>query len=204
MLDIRRLTFAYSSQATPWVFDFKVEPGQCLAIQGPSGSGKSTLMNLIAGFLAPESGDIRFNGQSLLAAAPWDRPVTSVFQDHNLFEHLDVKTNVGLGVHPGMKLSSTQMNSIIDGLQRVGLAGLENRLPSELSGGQRQRVALLRAVMRSQPVLLLDEPLTGLDSATRTQLRDLLLEQKSRGVTMILASHDDEDRHVLADTSWSL
>lgn len=130
--------------------------------------------------------------------------MTSVFQEHNLFEHLNVKTNIGLGIHPGMKLTSHQKQVIIDGLIRVGLKGLGKRMPAELSGGQRQRVALLRAILRDQPILLLDEPLTGLDTDTREVLRAMLLELKAKGTTIILASHDEEDRRVLADSQWSL
>lgn len=204
MLDVRNLTFSYSPDQKPWTFSFRLEPGQCIAIQGPSGSGKSTLMNLLAGFLSPGSGDILWAGTSLLDAKPWERPMTSVFQENNLFEHLDVATNIGLGIHPGMKLSPVQRQAVEDGLKQVGLAGLGKRLPSELSGGQRQRVALLRAMLRNQPLLLLDEPLTGLDSDTRSLLRSMLLDYKSHGTAIVLASHDDEDRQLLADIVWNL
>lgn len=204
MLEVKNLVFAYPEQETPWNFNFTLEPGQCIAIHGASGSGKSTLMNLLAGFLEPQSGDILWRNKSLRNSAPWQRPMTSVFQEHNLFEHLNVKANIGLGIHPGLKLSPENEQVIEQGLQNVGLGGFGTRLPGDLSGGQRQRVALLRAILRQQPVMLLDEPLTGLDSDARDLLRKLLLEHKARGALIVLASHDEEDRRVLADSVCSL
>jgi len=175
-----------------------------MAIRGTSGSGKTTLLNLIAGFLQPGSGTILWNGQPLHQLEPWQRPVTSVFQEHNLFEHLDVATNIGLGLHPGLKLTKEQKTRIEQTLERTGLGGVGTRMPGDLSGGQRQRVALVRAILRRKPVLLLDEPLTGLDPEAKNSLRTMLLEEKAQGVTMILASHDEEDRKLLADQHWNL
>lgn len=200
MLEVRNLAFAYPDQESPWNFDFTVEPGQCIAVHGASGSGKSTLMNLLAGFLEPQSGDILWQDESLRQRAPWQRPMTSVFQEHNLFEHLNVEANIGLGIHPGLKLTPENQQAIDQGLLSVGLGGFAKRLPGDLSGGQRQRVALLRALLRQKPILLLDEPLTGLDSEARNLLRQLLLEEKSRGTLIVLASHDKEDRDLLADS----
>ncbi|SHK64919.1 thiamine transport system ATP-binding protein [Marinobacter antarcticus] len=204
MLEVKNLVFAYPGQETPWNFNFTVEPGQCIAIHGASGSGKSTLMNLLAGFLEPQSGDILWQDKSIRHLPPWERPMTSVFQEHNLFEHLSVEANIGLGIHPGLKLSPADQQAIERGLQSVGLGNFGKRLPGDLSGGQRQRVALLRAILRQQPVMLLDEPLTGLDSEARDLLRQLLLEQKTQGALIVLASHDEEDRRILADSVCSL
>ncbi len=204
MLEVKNLVFAYPNQNTPWNFQFSVEPGKCIAIHGASGSGKSTLMNLLAGFLQPQSGDILWQGKSIRNHAPWHRPMTSVFQEHNLFEHLSVEANIGLGIHPGLKLTEENRQAIERGLEKVGLGGFGKRLPGDLSGGQRQRVALLRAILRQQPLLLLDEPLTGLDSDARGLLRQWLLEQKAHGTLIVLASHDEEDRQILADSVCSL
>jgi len=204
MLDVRNLRFRYRKDAACWHFSFSVAAGECLAISGASGSGKSTLLNLLAGFLTPESGSICWQGQELTGTPPWERPMTSVFQENNLFEHLDVATNIGLGIHPGLKLSTEQRQAISEGLQQLGLAGFEQRMPGDLSGGQRQRVAVLRALLRPQPILLLDEPLTGLDPEARTLLRSQLLQQKQQGRLLILASHDAEDREVLADRTLLL
>ncbi len=204
MLDVENLCFRYPEQARGWEYHFSLSPGHCVAIHGASGSGKTTLLNLIAGFLEPDSGQIKWNGTPIQNLKPWNRPVTSVFQEHNLFEHLDVATNIGLGLHPGLKLTSEQKKSIDQGLERTGLAGFGIRMPGDLSGGQRQRVALVRAILRRQPLLLLDEPLTGLDSEAKTALRAMLLEEKSQGVALVLASHDEDDRKLLADSYWNL
>lgn len=204
MLEVKNLVFAYPGQNAPWNFNITAEPGECIAIHGASGAGKSTLMNLLAGFLEPQSGDILWQEQSIRKQAPWQRPMTSVFQEHNLFEHLNVETNIGLGIHPGLKLTQENRLAIERSLQSVGLEGFGKRLPGDLSGGQRQRVALLRALLRQQPVLLLDEPLTGLDSNARDSLRQLLLEEKTNGTIIVLASHDDEDRRILADSVCNL
>jgi len=204
MLDVQQLAFRYPGQSDNWHFDFTVRPGECLAIQGASGSGKSTLLNLVAGFLQPDNGSILWQNRPIHHHKPWQRPVTSVFQEHNLFEHLDVFTNIGLGLHPGMKLTEKQKQDIGQALARTGLAGFANRMPGELSGGQRQRVTLVRAILRRQPLLLLDEPMTGLDPDTRAELHRMLLEEKTRGIALLLASHDPEDRKVLADRHWNL
>ena len=204
MLEIRELQFRYSRQTPAWDFNLTVSPGECLAVQGASGSGKSTLLALVAGFLHPQHGDILWRERPIQGQKPWQRPVTSLFQEHNLFEHLDVFTNIGLGLHPGLKLTGQQNRAIEQALVRTGLAGFERRLPGELSGGQRQRVALIRTILRRQPLLLLDEPMTGLDPDTRAELHRMLLEEKQQGVAMLLVSHDPEDRKALADRHWNL
>lgn len=204
MLELQQLAFHYPGQTTGWTFNLSVAPGECLAVTGASGSGKSTLMNLVAGFLPAHSGQMLWQGQSIRTLPPWQRPVTSVFQEHNLFEHLDVFTNIGLGLHPGLKLSDGQTKDIEAGLEQTGLAGFGRRMPGDLSGGQRQRVALLRAILRRQPVLLLDEPMTGLDDQNRQIIQDLLTTEKAAGVAMLLASHDDQDRRALADRALAL
>lgn len=204
MLEVRELQFRYSGRTPAWNFNLSVLPSECLAVKGASGSGKSTLLALIAGFLQPQQGDILWRDQPIHGLKPWQRPVTSLFQEHNLFEHLDVFTNIGLGLHPGLKLSGQQIRAIQQALVRTGLAGFERRLPGELSGGQRQRVALIRAILRRQPLLLLDEPMTGLDPDTRAELHRMLLEEKQQGVAMLLVSHDPEDRKALADRDWNL
>ncbi|MBB3143321.1 ATP-binding cassette domain-containing protein [Halomonas organivorans] len=180
-------------------FSFGLAPGECLAVEGPSGAGKSTLLALLAGFLEPGGGRLTWQGRDLLSLPPWERGITTVFQDHNLFDHLPVWLNVGLGLASDMKLSRGQRSRVREGLAEVGLAGLHDRMPDELSGGQRQRVALLRALLRGAPLLLLDEPFTGLDDATRRGLWDLVRRQMSAGVAVLLVSHDRDDIEALAD-----
>ncbi len=204
MLKLRNLHFSYPGQGKGWRFEFSVPQGQCLAVHGASGSGKSTLLGLIAGFLNPSAGQVLWHSEAIDHQSPWQRPVSSVFQEHNLFEHLDVFTNIGLGRHPGLKLSARDKQAIDQALERTGLGGFARRMPGELSGGQRQRVALIRAILRRQPLLLLDEPMTGLDPQARHELHDMLREEKANGITMILASHDQDDRKALADSYWNL
>lgn len=208
MLDCRDLTFHYQrcdpGETPDFCFDFQLAPGECLAVQGPSGSGKSTLLGLLAGFLLPSAGSLSWKGRDLLELPPWQRGITTVFQEHNLFDHLPVWRNVGLGLAPDMRLSASQMKRIREGLAEVGLEGLHERLPGELSGGQRQRVALLRALLRGSPVLLLDEPFTGLDEDTRRGLWAQVLRHKAQGVAVLLVSHDRDDIEALADRQLRL
>ncbi|MBZ9538737.1 ATP-binding cassette domain-containing protein [Modicisalibacter tunisiensis] len=203
MLECRDLQFHYDradpGETPDFDFTLRLAPGECLAVQGPSGCGKSTLLNLIAGFLEPASGWLGWAGRSWRDLPPWERALTTVFQEDNLFAHLPVWINVGLGLAPDLRLDAAAHRRIRDGLARVGLEGLQDRLPEALSGGQRQRVALLRALLRERPLLLLDEPFSGLDADNRHQLWELVREQRRRGVAVLLVSHDSEDIRALAD-----
>jgi len=202
MLEIDNLLFRYPGQSAEtdgWCFKVSIQEGECVALTGPSGCGKSTLLNLVAGFLAPAGGDIRWKGQSLGPLPPWKRPVTTVFQEQNLFDHLTVAENIGLGLHPGLRLSKAQWSRIEGALEDVNLGGFGIRRAESLSGGQRQRVAIVRALLRPQPVLLLDEPMTGLDDENRTILQGQLRQARDQGKTLVLVSHDIRDRQALAD-----
>lgn len=198
MLEIRQLRFDYHD--SPMIYDLEVSTDSCTALIGPSGGGKSTLLNLIAGFERPVSGNIRFEGHSLAGMAPQDRPVTMLFQEHNLFPHLTAAQNVGLGLHPGLKLTKEQQDKVREALDHVGLAGLGSRFPAQLSGGQRQRVALARSLARNKPLLLLDEPFSALDPGRRKKMLDLVDRlRKERQLTVVMASHAPEDARVIAD-----
>lgn len=197
MLEIRHLRFDYEN--SPMIYDLTVDRGSCIALIGPSGGGKSTLLNLIAGFVDPVSGDILFEGRSLLSLAPQNRPVTMLFQEHNLFPHLTASENVGLGLHPGLKLDSGQKTQVAEALAHVGLDGLGDRLPAQLSGGQRQRVALARSLVRNKPLLLLDEPFSALDPGRRQQMLALVDQlRQERGLTVLMASHAPDDARSIA------
>ncbi len=179
-------------------YDLTLQQGQLLLVTGPSGAGKTTLLNLIAGFETPLSGEICFNGQALTHLAPQQRPVTMLFQEHNLFPHLNALDNAGLGLYPAP--AARRRAAARDALREAGLAGLEMRLPGELSGGQRQRVALARALLRDRPLLLLDEPFAGLDPASRTMMLDLLNRLRAtRNPSILLVSHAPEDLLAGAD-----
>ena len=170
------------------------------AIAGPSGSGKTTLLNLMAGFERPNSGRILFNGHDVTALHPADRPVSLIFQDNNLFAHLNVFTNVGLGIDPGLRLSQADRQAISTALERTGLSGYETRLPGSLSGGEKQRAAFARALVRKRPFLLLDEPFAALDPGLRKGMGVLLRElQAETGVSVIMVTHQPDEVRRLAD-----
>ncbi len=147
--------------------DFAIAAGRRVAIVGASGSGKSTLLMLIGGFLAPDAGRILWNGADLTNLPPGERPMSTVFQDQNLFPHLDVAANVGLGLSPSLRLTATDRTKVSEALERVGLSGLDRRKPGDLSGGQQARVALARTLIRGRPIMLLDEAFAGLPSCRR-------------------------------------
>lgn len=181
-------------------FNCGFERGRITTVVGPSGSGKSTLLNLVSGFERPDSGQIEIACRDVTDLAPAERPVSLVFQDNNLFSHLDLFTNIGLGIHPAMRLTPADRKAISDALERVGLAGYERRLPGSLSGGERQRVAFARALVRHRPVMLLDEPFAALDPGLRTAMVDLLVDLHAEtGATILLVTHDPRDVERLAD-----
>ncbi|MFT4181313.1 MAG: ATP-binding cassette domain-containing protein [Rhizobium sp.] len=181
-------------------FDCALPPGRIIAVTGPSGSGKSTFLNLLAGFEPPDRGRILLAGQDVTARHPSERPVSLVFQDNNLFAHLDLFTNIGLGIHPSLRLSPRDRERISQALARVGLAGYEKRLPGTLSGGERQRAAFARALVRDKPILLLDEPFAALDPGLRAGMAELLTAlHRETGNTVLLVSHDPAEVRRLAD-----
>lgn len=180
-------------------FDLDVEAGRFLAVIGPSGAGKSTLLSLIAGFEHPLEGHVRLMGRDCTGAAPSNRPVTIVFQEHNLFPHLDVWRNVALGRAPDLRLSTSGEAEVAAALARVGLSGFEKRKPKELSGGERQRVAIARALVREKPILLLDEPFAALGPALRRDMLKLVRDLwRERGLTVVLVSHYPGDARLAA------
>ncbi len=178
--------------------DWSVGAGEKIAIIGPSGAGKSTLLMGIAGFLAADSGRILWDGNDLATQAVGGRPMTILFQDHNLFAHLTVADNLGLGLSPRLRLGDHQRRQIESVLARVGLTGFGLRKPADLSGGQQSRVALARALLRARPVLLLDEPFSALGPALRHEMLDLTTEL-ARGAAVLMVTHDPQDAQRFAD-----
>ncbi len=201
MLKIDHLSFSFESTKSndkksdlKMEFTLDVSAGEILSVIGPSGSGKTTLLNLVAGFVKPTSGKILINDKDISQLEISQRPVTTVFQENNLFPHLDVFTNVALGIQPSLKLNESEKQQIHQALENVGLVNLTKRLPKELSGGQRQRVALARALVRKHSILLLDEPLAALGPAMREEIIDLLKELvETEKMCALLISHQPED-----------
>lgn len=175
-------------------FDMTIQAGSLTVIIGPSGAGKTTLLQVIAGFVPLRAGTVSVNGGDISTLAPGKRPIAMLFQENNLFSHLTASRNVALGIHPGLRLSKTDLETVEHGLATVGLAGYGNRRPGELSGGQRQRVALARALVTNRPILLLDEPFAALGPAQRQDMLALVDRlRRERDLTVLLVSHQTDD-----------
>ena len=172
--------------------------GEFVALLGPSGCGKTTLLRMIAGFEAPEAGEIRIAGETVAGSAwraPERRRVGMVFQDYALFPHLTVAENVGFGLH--RRAREARVDAV---LELVGLPAVHGRYPHELSGGQQQRVALARALAPQPQVVLLDEPWSSIDPLLRSSMRDELAAiLRAAGTTVLLVTHDQEEALALAD-----
>ena len=180
--------------------DWQVAAGERVALIGPSGAGKSTLLMALAGFFAPAQGRILWQGADLAQVAPGDRPLTMLFQDQNLFPHLTLVQNLGLGLSPTLRLTPSQVAQIEAALKRVGLAGMGARKPGQLSGGQQGRAALARALLRARPVLLLDEPFAALGPALKAEMLDLLEEvATATGAAVLRVTHYPNDAKRFAD-----
>ncbi len=192
MLVIEDLHFAYGEHV--FHYNLSLPRGEVLALLGTSGAGKTSLLNLLAGFEDSVSGLAEFDGVSLLDKVPQDRPISMIFQDHNLFMHLSVGDNVALGNF------GADREEILQSLSRVGLADFANRFPSSLSGGQISRVALARALLRDKPLLLLDEAFTALHPALRFEMLDLLDNLRvEKKLTVILVTHLPDEALRIAD-----
>lgn len=177
-----------------------VRRGEFLTILGPSGSGKTTTLMLLAGFVAPDEGDILIAGKSVAAVPSYRRDQGIVFQSYALFPHLSVRRNLEFPLEMrGIKAAerATRVDRI---LQRVHLHDFGSRMPSQLSGGQQQRVALARALIADPPILLLDEPLGALDRNLRDQMQgEIKSLHKEFGITTVCVTHDQEEALTLSD-----
>ena len=192
----------YPGSQLPAVKDvsLKVEKGELVCLLGPSGCGKTTTLKIIAGLLEPEKGSVCFDGEDVTAIPAEHREAVMVFQSHLLFPFLGVAENVGFGLKMQGMGKEEICRRVTPMLERMQLAGYEDRRPSQLSGGQRQRVALARALVLGPKVLLLDEPLSNLDASLRDEMRELILSIKEElDLTIIFVTHDQEEAVLLAD-----
>jgi thiamine transport system ATP-binding protein len=179
--------------------DWSVGKGARVAVIGPSGAGKSTLLMALAGFV-PHLGRITWDGTDLGPLAPGDRPLSILFQDQNLFPHLTLAQNLGLGLSPRLRLTPADHDRIRATLARVGLSGMAERRPGQLSGGQIGRAALARALLRARPILLLDEPFAALGPALKAEMLDLVSETATEtGALVLMVTHDPADARRFAD-----
>ena len=205
MLNIKNLQYQYKNANDTYTYNLEVKPSEVVAILGQSGSGKSTLLDIVAGFIEPSAGSVVFDGQELLGLSVEKRPITILFQNHNLFEHLTVQKNILLGVNKTLKDSIEEVEKVQDILKEVGLEAYEHKLASELSGGQQQRVALARVLMRREPVLLLDEPFSGLDDATRIEMLELVQKiTRKHKLHTIMVTHDIDDCNRIANHIYKM
>lgn len=201
-VNIISLNKIYPKQPAPILKDFSlsVHDGEMVALLGPSGSGKSTLLKLITGIERPDSGDIQFDGSSELSIDPNKRGAVLMFQKSYLFPFLSVEDNIGFGLKVQGASSQTIHAEVKRMLDLIGLPGIERRRPGQLSGGEGQRVALARALVTNPKLLLLDEPLSSLDTEVRMNLQEAIrVIQRELGVTTIFVTHDLGEAMAMSD-----
>jgi ABC-type sugar transport system ATPase subunit len=180
--------------------DLRVEDGEFVVLVGPSGCGKSTLLRLIAGLETPTAGRIVIDGADVTADPPQRRDLAMVFQSYALYPHMSVRENLAYGLKVRRTDAATIAERVADAATALGIGELLDRRPAQLSGGQRQRVALGRAIVRRPKAFLLDEPLSNLDPALRTQARaELRRLHRQIRTTMIYVTHDQEEAMTLGD-----
>ncbi len=203
-LDVEDLTVRFGAMVAVDQVDLEVPAGSVVAVLGPSGCGKSTLLRVVAGLETPASGSVRYDGKDLAGVPTHKRGFALMFQDGQLFEHLDVAGNIAYplrlrrgSAHLGRV---AQRERVAELLSLVGLEGFADRSPATLSGGERQRVALARALAVRPRLLLLDEPLSSLDRSLRERLAsDLHDILRDAGATVMLVTHDQEEAFAVAD-----
>lgn len=190
----------YGSNVVLNGINLEVKQGELLTLLGPSGCGKSTTLNLIAGFLEADRGEVYIKGKKVTKVPPYKRDLGMVFQTYSLFPHMTVYENLNFGLKLRKIAQAEKDKRISRVLELVKMAGLGNRYPRELSGGQRQRVAIARALVVEPELLLLDEPLSNLDAKLRHELRtEIKRLQKEIGVTTIFVTHDQEEALSMSD-----
>ena len=197
MLIIKNLEFSWPTKEK-FQFNFFVKEGEIVTLEGPSGIGKTTLINLIAGFLQPEKGEIYWHKERIDSLDPVDRPVSTIFQTDNLFEHLSCFQNVSLALLSDGKISSSRVEQINNYFLEMGIGNLQSIFPGEISGGQQARVSIVRALLANKPILLLDEPVSSLDEKTRFETLEVIKKTALKyNLTLIIVSHQKEDRKFL-------
>ena len=198
ILQLREVSKHYSSHKAVDDVSVEVERGAFFALLGPSGCGKTTTLRLIAGFEQPTAGEVWLDGVQINRLKPYERDVSTVFQNYALFPHLTVRENIEFGLN--RRKAKDVNRKLSDVVDLVHLGGKEDRYPAELSGGEKQRVALARSLVLQPKVLLLDEPLSALDPNLRRQVRsDLKQLQRQVGITFVFVTHDQEEALSLSD-----
>ncbi len=200
-LRLRHLTKTFGAAKAVDQLSLDVPAGAFVSLLGPSGSGKTTTLNLIAGFLTPDAGDILLDERSIADVAPHKRNIGMVFQSYSLFPHMTVAENVGFPLRMRTKLARTDAQRRVEEmLALVQLGHLGGRYPRQLSGGQQQRVAMARALVSHPRLLLMDEPLGALDKKLREQMQvEIKRIHRSVGTTVIYVTHDQTEALTMSD-----
>ena len=199
-IEIRNVTKRFGSVVALDQVSLDIRASELFFLLGPSGCGKTTLLRILAGLESPDSGDILFNGRSILDLPPHRRGAPMVFQNYALWPHLNVAQNVAFGLVERRVPRREIAGQVSDVLKRVGLGGMETRTPSQLSGGQQQRVVLARALVLNPSVVLLDEPLSNLDAKLRAEMRDEIGQlHAGTHITFVYVTHDQVEALSLAD-----
>ncbi|EMG34582.1 amino acid ABC transporter ATP-binding protein [Streptococcus oralis] len=201
MLELRKINKGFGGKQILTNFSLSIPEKQILAIVGPSGGGKTTLLRMLAGLETIDSGEIYYNGESLAIDELEKRNLLGfVFQDFQLFPHLSVLENLTLSPIKSMDMDKEAAEKKARGLlEQLGLAGHADAYPFSLSGGQKQRVALARAMMIDPEVIGYDEPTSALDPELRLEVEKLILQNKERGMTQIVVTHDLQFAENIAD-----
>ncbi|MHA3042881.1 amino acid ABC transporter ATP-binding protein [Streptococcus sp. 517s] len=201
MLELRNINKAFGGKQILTNFSLSIPEKQILAIVGPSGGGKTTLLRMLAGLETIDSGEIYYNGESLAIDELEKRNLLGfVFQDFQLFPHLSVLDNLTLSPIKTMNMEKEVAEKKARGLlEQLGLAGYADAFPFSLSGGQKQRVALARAMMINPEIIGYDEPTSALDPELRLEVEKLILQNKERGMTQIVVTHDLQFAENIAD-----
>lgn len=201
VLELNQLSKHFQDHAAVERLDLSIPEGEFFSLLGPSGCGKTTTLRLIAGFEEPTEGDILLRGQSLRGLRPYQRNVSTVFQNYALFPHLTARENIEFGLRhrPGGFPRGAEAR-IASTMEMLQIAALAHRKPAQLSGGEKQRVALARSLVLEPELLLLDEPLSALDPNLRKQVRtELKALQRRVGITFLFITHDQEEALSLSD-----
>lgn len=199
ILQLRGLVKDFPGHRAVDNISLSIPRGGFFSLLGPSGCGKTTTLRVIAGFEQPTAGEVRLNGEVVNHRKPYERNVSTVFQNYALFPHLSVRGNIEFGLR--RRKAGGIDRRVREIVELVNLAGKEDRRPAQLSGGERQRVALARSLVIEPDVLLLDEPLASLDPKLRRQMRvELKALQRRAGITFLLVTHDQEEALSLSDT----
>ena len=205
MLDVRKISVDLDGRRVIDDFSLTVMAGEVVAVTGPSGCGKSTLLRVIAGFQRLSEGSVLFDGQDLGQLRPHRRRFGMVFQDNQLFSHMNVGRNIAYGLRTSGVDKRTARAKVEDMLAFVDLSGYHDRDVTTLSGGEARRVALARTLIVRPRLLLLDEPLTGLDADLHDQLqRDLVTMLTDLNIPTLLVTHDPREASTIAHRTVSL